>query len=271
MSQNLLTLGSQTNSNHHVPVGGQVNPAELDALISTVSSAINWDMLPNAESVKLTDSPSCYFVDEEGQDWEWDEPWEQTAVAVGPTSVTIIFVHSHSGHELFFTYERTEAAQAPAFTSYLDEEKENAARDSVKTLDDLKEFAKEWGLGEQINSATDFVHISDFAFQTARTAYVITKQALRDYINDKNNHDTPINEKRHAEHGWDNIATIEDVQLVLENEGFEYGILHKSSFLGVDDAKFHALKSEFEDAHYALNDAVGIEYTRTATKAFVPM
>ena len=65
--------------------------------------------------------------------------------------------------------------------------------------------------------------------------------------------------------------TPQEIKEVLENEGFEYGILHKSSFLGVDDAKFHALKSEFEDAHYALNDAVGIEYTRTATKAFVPM
>lgn len=276
MSQ-LLTLESNTNSNHHIPTGGQVSPIELDALITRVSSAINWDMLPNAEAVKLTESPACYFVDEDGQDWEWDEPWEQTAVNVGPSSATIIFVHSHSGQELFFTYERPETAQAApvsptaTFEHLSDEDEQNIPREDVKTLADLTQYVQGWAIEERIENKDDFNHIDDATFQAAKVNYFDTKQALRDYIDNEDNHYTPINEKREAEHGWDGINTVQFVQLVLESHGFEYGILHKSSFLAVDDAKFHELKVAFINAHYALCDSVGLEYTRTIDKPFVPM
>jgi hypothetical protein len=270
MSQ-LITLGSQTNSNHHVPVGAQVNPKELDALIDKVSKAINWALLPSAASVKLSEYPLCSFVDEEGQDWEWDEPWDQTVANVSQNGVDIVFVHEHSGHELFFSYARETASLPKAEEKPLLESK-NIGRADVKTLDDLALYIEGYNLEECITSVDDFNHIENALFQAAKATYFDTKKALKSHLEDEFFQDTPINDNRMAEHGWDGYFTIENVNAMLEGEGFEYGILHKSSFLSVDDALFHSLRSEFAKAHYALLETIGASHiVSTDIRPFVPM
>lgn len=276
MSQ-LITIGSQTNSNHHVPVGAQVNPKELNQLIEKVSAAISWDLLPSAEAVKLSEYPLCSFVDENGEDWEWDEPWDQTVVNVTRNGVDIIFVHEHSGHELFFSYALEEAETLPIpqkeiFVDTSGSSSNEIAKYDVKTMDDLVLYVEGYSLEECITSAEDFNNIDNDAFQAAKNAYFETKQALQSHLEDESNHNTPINSKRMAEHGWEGLNTVYCVNEMLECEGFEYGILHKSSFLSVDDATFHQLKNEFVQSHYALCEAIGLsDIVRTTAKPFIPM
>ncbi len=274
MSQ-LITLGSQTNSNHHVPVGAQVNPTELDALIDKVSSAINWSLLPSATAVKLSEYPLCSFVDEDGEDWEWDEPWDQTVVNVSQNGVDIVFVHEHSGHEMFFSYAREVASlpnpQEEIITGDFFDTKRIGSFD-VKTIDDLAAYITGYNLDECITNVNDFNDIQHELFQTAKATYFNAKQALLDYLKDDDVQNTPINSKRMAKHGWDGFNTIQEVNLLLKIEGFEYGILHKSSFLSVDDEKFHSLRSDFAKAHYELLEVIGVsDIVRTTIRPFVPM
>lgn len=274
MSQ-LITLGSQTNSNNHVPVGAQVNPKELDALIDKVSLAINWSLLPSAKAVKLDECPLCYFVDEEGEDWEWDEPWDQTAVNVSQNGVDIIFVHDNSGCELFFSYAR-EAVSLPEPQEDVSAgdffATKKIASSDVKTIDDLALYVNGFNLDECITSVDDFNNIQHKLFQTAKTTYFNAKRTLQSYLEDSSVQNTPINSNRMAKHGWDSYHTIQAVNLLLEREGFEYGMLHKSSFLSVDDEKFHSLRSEFAKAHYELLETIGVDdIVRTTIRPFVPM
>lgn len=103
MSKIIIT--SSTNSSHDVPFGAEVNTQELQALINQYLPIT--DASREILSVDISTLPDYRFVDDdEGDDWENNEAsrWEQILTKVGKSSVSLVFVHSKSGDELFFEY-----------------------------------------------------------------------------------------------------------------------------------------------------------------------
>lgn len=99
-----VILLSQTNSNRDIPAKAEFIKAELDQLISEYGSLIDWENSKGVLSLKISTLPECFLQDEDGNDWDGDEVWEQTVSDVSNTGINIIFIHAHTGDELFFEY-----------------------------------------------------------------------------------------------------------------------------------------------------------------------
>jgi hypothetical protein len=139
------------------------------------------------------------------------------------------------------------------------------------TLPELKALVEEYGATEVFVYKASYSNIDDPVMHQRKNAYIDARQAVLTYLNDESVMHTPINEARAELHGWDGIATVADIAHVCEHEGFEYGLLHKSSFLGVDDPTVHALIADYANAHYALMEHLQIDCVRSTSEPFVPL
>lgn len=102
-----IVLCMQTNSDEFVPEGLKVSRAEVEALINTTSDLINWKEAEEVCSVAIAECPTYQFTNKDGTDYTRDMcSWEHTITNVTRDSVTIVFVHTQTGHELFATYQR---------------------------------------------------------------------------------------------------------------------------------------------------------------------
>jgi len=99
-----IKLVSHTNSNREIPACAEVIQSELDALINKYTSVLDYADLPEVISLKISTLPECYLLDEDGNEWDSDEPWMQTVTDINDKGLNIVFVHDHTGDELFFNY-----------------------------------------------------------------------------------------------------------------------------------------------------------------------
>tara|TARA_B100001245_G_scaffold234904_1_gene221467 strand:- start:4727 stop:5044 length:318 start_codon:yes stop_codon:yes gene_type:complete len=102
----MTLLTPQTNSSAPVPEFAQVSVEELERLHETYADLIDWDKTPAVDYIAVGTSPSVYFLDENEDDWECDDDyWEESGIKISKDKVTILFIHTESGHELFFDFE----------------------------------------------------------------------------------------------------------------------------------------------------------------------
>jgi hypothetical protein len=138
-------------------------------------------------------------------------------------------------------------------------------------VSELTPLCEHFDFEEVFNHNNTFEKISDKDFHDAKDAYLSARDTLTNYVFDTNNHDTPLCPIREEKHGWNGYATVKDVTCVIGNEGFIYGLLHKSCFSGVNDAQFHALNNTFAHAYYALCKVIGYACVTSNIKPFDPM
>jgi hypothetical protein len=142
---------------------------------------------------------------------------------------------------------------------------------NVKTLSDLCKLLDEHDADQVFVYKASYGHINNAEMHRLKNQYIDARKAIFNYLNDESVMDTPLNEARDAEHGWDGITTVRDIALVCQNEGFEYGLLHKSGFLGVDDPIVHQLIRAYSDAHCELLKFLNVDFMQTTPSVFVPM
>lgn len=142
---------------------------------------------------------------------------------------------------------------------------------TVETVSDLCALVSESSLSEIFIYKASFSKIDDPKMHLLKSQYIDARKCILEYLNDESVMDTPLNEVRDAEHGWDGVTTVRDIALTCQYEGFEYGLLDKSSFLGVDDPVVHKLIQAYASSHYALLEYLGVEFVRTNPSVFIPM
>jgi hypothetical protein len=142
---------------------------------------------------------------------------------------------------------------------------------SITSLDTLRAAMAEFELTDILTNKAIFGAINDNVMHTLKNKHIDARIALVAYLNDETVMDTPFNDARDAKHGWDGLSTVRDIALTCVVEGFEYGLLHKSSFLGVDDATVHALINDFALSYYAFYDYLEVETMRTTLTHFEPI
>lgn len=143
--------------------------------------------------------------------------------------------------------------------------------ESKALASDLCTLVSQNSLADVFVYKASFGDIKDVEMHQLKNKYIDARKDILAYLNDESVMDTVLNEARDAEHGWDGLTTVRDIALICKNEGFEYGLLHKSGFLGVDDPLAHKLIKAYSDKHYGLLKYLGIEFMYTKPSVFVPM
>ncbi len=101
----MTLLAPKTNSSSPIPAFAQVSPEELEQLHETYADLIDWNRTPAVDYIAVRASPSIYFLDENEKDWESDDDhWEESGIKISRDRVTILFIHTENGHELFFDF-----------------------------------------------------------------------------------------------------------------------------------------------------------------------
>ena len=136
---------------------------------------------------------------------------------------------------------------------------------------DIGRICNDFDLHDLFDSNNTLSHIEDETFHAHKDYYVQALNALSEYLYNDSNHATPINAQREAKYGGYGINTVGAVVKELAKTGFATGLLTQSGYLGVDDAKFHALNAAYADAHYQLMDTIGHKYIRFTSLPFEPM
>ena len=142
---------------------------------------------------------------------------------------------------------------------------------NANTLSDLCTLVSQNSVAEVFVYKASFGNIEDAEMHQLKNQYIDARKDVLAYLNDESVMDTPLNEVRDAKHGWDGIKTVRDIALICQYEGFEYGLLHKSGFLGVDDPIVHKLIRTYSAKHYELLEYLGVDYMYTTPSVFVAM
>ncbi len=142
---------------------------------------------------------------------------------------------------------------------------------NASTLSALCTLIEQNSVADVFFYKASFGNIKDAEMHNLKNQYIDARQAILTYLNDESVMDTPLNEVRDAEHGWDGLTTVRDIALICQNEGFEYGLLHKSGFLGVDDPVVHKLINTYASNHYALLKYLGVDHMQSTPSKFIPL
>jgi hypothetical protein len=142
---------------------------------------------------------------------------------------------------------------------------------NVKKLSDLSTLVSQNSLAEVFVYQASFDNINDVELHQLKNQYIDSKKNVLAYLNDGAVMDTPFNVVRDEAHGWEGLTTVRDIALTCQNEGLEYGLLHKSSFLGVDDPVVHELINAYSNSHYALLKYLGADFIYTKPSVFTLM
>jgi len=103
---NNIILEAKTNSSRLTPEAAVFDESELNLMVEKYNSIVNFESNKSVLSIKINDVPLCAFSRSDG--CEMEEPdleyWEPVATDLSSDKLTMIFVHSHDGSELFFQY-----------------------------------------------------------------------------------------------------------------------------------------------------------------------
>jgi hypothetical protein len=142
---------------------------------------------------------------------------------------------------------------------------------NANTLSELCTLITQNSVADVFIYKASFGGINDDEMHRLKNQYIDARKDILAYLNDESVMDTVLNEVRDAEHGWDGLTTVRDIALICQNEGFEYGLLHKSGFLGVDDPVVHGLINVYTSKHYELLKYLKVDFMYTEPSVFVPM
>jgi len=138
----------------------------------------------------------------------------------------------------------------------------------VNSLEQLRELLYDYNIFELFEVTADYVNFKDDVFQSLLANYSKNIKALKTHLNNPLVQETPIDEARDAEFGWEGYNSIACVNYACDNEGFEYGLLHKSGFNNVNDPLFHKLLRLYANSHYALMAHIGFDGIFTKMSEF---
>lgn len=142
---------------------------------------------------------------------------------------------------------------------------------NANTLSDLCTLVSNNSVSDVFVYKASFEGINDIEMHRIKNQYIDARKDILAYLNDESVMDTPLNDARDAEHGWDGLTTVRDIALICQYEGFEYGLLHKSGFLGVDDSVVHRLIKLYSEKHYELLKYLGVDFIYSKPSVFIPM
>jgi hypothetical protein len=142
---------------------------------------------------------------------------------------------------------------------------------NAKNLSELCALLDDNDAGDVFVYKASYGGIDDPEMHRLKNQYIDARKDILNYLNDESVMDTPLNDARDAKHGWDGIKTVRDIALICQNEGFEYGLLHKSGFLGVDDPIVHKLINDYASKHYELLKYLAVDFLYTKRSVFTPM
>ena len=101
-----MILEAKTNSNRCTPEAMTVNQEQLDNLIEKFAPHFH-DSAYDIQSVNTFDEPDCSFTDSNGEVCDSEiSQWEHVNTMVGKDSVTVVYVHTEDGSELFCEYKQ---------------------------------------------------------------------------------------------------------------------------------------------------------------------